>query len=36
VLTGVTCRGDLERAVVQPDLVIESLAALPEAMRTRS
>jgi glycerol 3-phosphatase-2 len=36
VLTGVTSRADLERTTVQPDLVIESLAALPEAMRTAS
>lgn len=36
VLTGTTSRADLERAVIPPDLVLDSLAALPEAMRTRS
>jgi HAD superfamily hydrolase (TIGR01450 family) len=36
VLTGTTSRADLERAGIQPDLVLESLAALPEEMRTRS
>lgn len=36
VLTGMTSRADLERAVIPPDLVLDSLAALPEAMRTRS
>lgn len=35
VLTGTTGRADLERAVIPPDLVLESLGALPEAMRTR-
>jgi 4-nitrophenyl phosphatase len=36
VLTGTTNRADLERAVILPDLVLESLAALPKAMRTGS
>ena len=36
VLTGTTGRHDLERAGIRPDLVLESLAALPEVMRTRS
>jgi len=36
VLTGTTSRADLERAAIPPDLVLESLAALPQAMRTRS
>lgn len=36
VLTGTTSRVDLERAAIRPDHVLESLAALPGAMRTGS
>jgi 4-nitrophenyl phosphatase len=36
VLTGTTSRVDLGRATIRPDLVIESLAALPGAMRAGS
>ena len=36
VLTGITSRVDLERAAIRPDLVLESLAALPGAMRKGS
>lgn len=32
VLTGTASRADLERAVVQPDLVLDSLAAVPAAL----
>lgn len=32
VLTGTTSRTDLERAVIQPDLVLESVSALPTVM----
>ncbi len=34
VLTGTTSRADLPRAAIQPDLVLQSLAELPEAMMT--
>jgi len=34
VLTGATNRADLAQAEIQPDLVLESLAELPEAMMT--
>jgi HAD superfamily hydrolase (TIGR01450 family) len=34
VLTGTTSRSDLHRAVVRPDLVLESLAALPDVVQT--
>jgi HAD superfamily hydrolase (TIGR01450 family) len=33
VLTGTTSRADLEQAVIPPDLVLESLATLPEVVR---
>ena len=33
VLTGTTSRADLEQAVIAPDLVLESLATLPEVVR---
>jgi glycerol-1-phosphatase len=33
VLTGATSRADLARAEIRPDLVLESLAELPDAMR---
>ena len=36
VLTGVTRRADLERAPMRPDLVLDSLAALPAAVRASS
>ena len=36
VLTGTTSRADIERATTPPDLVLNSLAALPEAIRARS
>jgi len=36
VLTGTTSRADIERAMTPPDLVLNSLAALPEAIRARS
>jgi 3-hydroxyisobutyrate dehydrogenase/2-hydroxy-3-oxopropionate reductase len=36
VLTGATSRADLERAVLQPDQVLESLAALSGAIRPAS
>jgi ribonucleotide monophosphatase NagD (HAD superfamily) len=36
VLTGATSQADLERAPIPPDLVLDSLAALPEAIRARS
>ena len=36
VLSGVTSHADLERAPIQPDLVLDSLAALPEAIGLRS
>ncbi len=36
VLTGTTSRVDLEQAAIRPDLVLESLAALPGAMRMGS
>jgi len=36
VLTGTTSLADLERAPIPPDLVLDSLAALPEAIRARS
>jgi HAD superfamily hydrolase (TIGR01450 family) len=32
VLTGATSRADLERAAIAPDLVLDSLAALPDTM----
>lgn len=35
VLTGATDRDDLEQSAVLPDLVVESLASLPEAMKAR-
>jgi glycerol-1-phosphatase len=34
VLTGVTSQADLERAPIPPDLVLDSLAALPETIET--
>ena len=36
VLTGTSSRADIERAMTPPDLVLNSLAALPEAIRARS
>jgi HAD superfamily hydrolase (TIGR01450 family) len=33
VLTGTTSRADLEQAVIPPDLVLESLATLPDVVR---
>jgi 3-hydroxyisobutyrate dehydrogenase len=36
VLTGATSLADLERAPIPPDLVLDSLAALPEAIRARA
>jgi ribonucleotide monophosphatase NagD (HAD superfamily) len=36
VLTGTTSLADIERATTPPDLVLNSLAALPEAIRARS
>jgi HAD superfamily hydrolase (TIGR01450 family) len=36
VLTGATSLADLERALIPPDLVLDSLAALPEAIRARA
>jgi HAD superfamily hydrolase (TIGR01450 family) len=36
VLTGATRREDLEQAVILPDVVLDSLAGLPNAMTTRS
>jgi ribonucleotide monophosphatase NagD (HAD superfamily) len=36
VLTGAASQADLERAPVPPDLVLDSLAALPEAIRARA
>jgi glycerol 3-phosphatase-2 len=33
VLTGTTSRADLDRAEIKPDVVLESIAALPSAMR---
>ena len=36
VLTGLTSQADLERAPVTPDLVLDSLAALPQAILARS
>lgn len=36
VLGGVTSQADLEQALIPPDLVLDSLAALPEAIRARS
>ena len=36
VLTGATARTDLERAAVQPDLVLESLAELPDAINAEA
>jgi len=36
VLSGTTSRADIERATTPPDLVLNSLAALPEAIRARS
>src|SRR5215204_2525702 len=35
VLTGTTNRGDLERAVIQPDLVMESVSTLPTLVEPR-
>jgi HAD superfamily hydrolase (TIGR01450 family) len=35
VLTGTTTRSDLQRATIQPDLVLESLAEFPNAMRPK-
>lgn len=35
VLTGTTSRADLEQAVIQPDLVLESVSALPTVMEPR-
>jgi 4-nitrophenyl phosphatase len=35
VLTGTTTRSDLQRATIQPDLVLESLAEFPSAMRPK-
>jgi len=35
VLTGTTSRADLERAVILPDLVLQSLTELPKATRAR-
>jgi 3-hydroxyisobutyrate dehydrogenase/2-hydroxy-3-oxopropionate reductase len=36
MLTGATSQGDLEQAPIPPDLVLHSLAALPEAIRARA
>lgn len=36
VLTGATSLADLKRAPIPPDLVLDSLAALPEAIRARA
>jgi len=36
VLTGITSRADLERAPMPPDLVLDSLAALPAAIGVRT
>ena len=36
VLTGATSLADLERAPIAPDLVLDSLAAVPEAIRARA
>jgi len=36
VLTGATSQADLERAPIPPDLVLDSLAALPEAIGATS
>jgi glycerol 3-phosphatase-2 len=36
VLTGATSPADLERAPIPPDLILDSLAALPEAIRPRA
>jgi 4-nitrophenyl phosphatase len=32
VLTGTTSRADLERAIIRPDVVLESIAALPQVL----
>lgn len=36
VLTGATSQADLEQAPIPPDLVLDSLAALPEAIQARA
>ena len=36
VLGGATSQADLQRAPIPPDLVLDSLAALPEAIGARS